>query len=196
MSRQIKERIIEQYGAKFHGVSDVAVVSVQGVGVIRMTAFRHALRAKGIRAMTVHNRLGQRALTSAGVIGLDPLLKGPSTLIWGGDGIVDIAKALSDEAKTLKQLQIRGGVTSGQLLSKADLEMLSKMPGRLELIGQVVAKATGAAGRVVSQIRATGGKVVSQVREFEKKKAAEAPPAEAAAPAADAAPAGDAAPSA
>jgi large subunit ribosomal protein L10 len=188
MSRLIKERIIQQYGAKFNGVSDVAVVSVQGVGVIRMTALRTALRAKGIRAMTVHNRLGQRALASAGVVGLEPLLKGPSTIIWGGDGIVDIAKALMDESKTLKQLQIRGGVASGQVLSKADVEALSKMPSRQELIGQVVGRATGAAGRVVGQIRAMGGKVVSQVRELEKKLAeaekAAAPAADGAAPAA------------
>jgi large subunit ribosomal protein L10 len=192
MSRLIKERIVEQYGTKFRGVSDVAVVSVQGVGVVRMTALRSALRAKGIRAMTVHNRLGMRALTSAGVVGLDPLLKGPSTLIWGGDGIVDIAKVLADQSKTLKQLQIRGGVTAGQLLSKADFEALSKMPSRQELIGQVIGRATGAAGRVVGQVGAMGGKVVSQVRELEKKLAeAEKAAAPVAAPADGAAPAAD-----
>jgi len=177
MSRMIKQRIVEQYGARFRGVADVAVVSVQGVGVVRMTALRSALRARNIRAMTVHNRLGKRALESAGLAGLDGLLKGPSTLVWGGDGIVDIAKALADQAKTLKQLQIRGGVTAGQILTKDDIEALSKMPSRQEMIGQVVGRAMGAAARVAAQVRSMGGKLVSQVRELEKKKAAESPPA-------------------
>jgi large subunit ribosomal protein L10 len=187
MSRLIKEKIVKQYGKQFQGVTDLAIVSVQGVGVQRMTAFRGALRGKGIRAMTVHNRLGKRALDSAGVTGLEPLLKGPSTLIWGGEGIVEIAKALSAEAKDLKGLQIRGGVTSGQILSGDDIEALSKMPSRQELIGQVVGRAMGPAARVAGQVKAMGGKLVAQVREFEKKQAeaekAAPPAAEGAAPA-------------
>jgi large subunit ribosomal protein L10 len=192
MSRVIKEKIVQQYGAKFEGVTDLAVVSVQGVGVQRMTAFRGALRGKGIRAMTVHNRLGKRALDAAGMTGMEALLKGPSTLVWGGDGIVDIAKALAAQVKDMKGLQIRGGVTAGQVLSKDDIETLSKMPSRQELIGQIVGRAMGPAARVAGQAKAMGGKLVSQVRELEKKLGEAAPPAapdaEGAAPAADAAP--------
>lgn len=189
MSRFIKEKIVEKYEAKFQGVSDVAVVSTKSVDVLRMTAFRGVLRTKGIRAMTVQNRLGKRALEAAGLTGIGALLKGPSTLIWGGDGIVDIAKALTAEAKNVAKMEIRGGVSGGQLLSKADIETLSKMPSREELIGMAVGKAMGAGSRVASQILAMGGQLVAQVREVEKK----APPVEAA-PVAEAAPAAEAAP--
>jgi large subunit ribosomal protein L10 len=193
MSRFIKEKMVERYQARFRDVQDVAVISTQGVDVLQMTALRTALRARGMRAMVVHNRIGRRALADIGLTSLKDLLRGPSTLVWGGDNVVDLAKALMAEAKKLPVVKIRGGVSAGQVLSDKDIETLSRMPSREGLMGRVVAIAMGAAGRVAGQIRAAGGKLVSQIREYEKK----APPDPvAAAPAAEAAPAGEAAPAA
>jgi len=187
MSRLIKESMVTRYQTRFRDVSDAAVISAQGVDVQKMTAFRGALRAKGIRAMTVQNRICRRALESTNLKALGGLLTGPSTVVWGADNIVTIAKALTDEAKNLKQIEIRGGVTSGQVLSKADIESLSRMPSREELLGQVIGRALGQAMRLSALIQASGGRLTAQVREVEKK----APPAPeaAAAPVAEAAPA-------
>ena len=190
MSRFIKEKMVERYQARFRDVQDVAVISTQGVDVLQMTALRTALRARGMRAMVVHNRIGRRALADIGLTSLKDLLRGPSTLVWGGDNVVDLAKALMAEAKKLPVVKIRGGVSAGQVLSDKDIETLSRMPSREGLMGRVVAIAMGAAGRVAGQIRAAGGKLVSQIREYEKK----APPdPNAAPPVADAAPAAGAA---
>jgi large subunit ribosomal protein L10 len=188
MSRMIKEKMVERYQTRFRDVSDAAVVSVQGVDVLHLTALRGTLRAKGIRALTVQNRICRRALESTPLAAAATLLRGPSTLVWGSDGIVSIAKALTAEAKAVKALQIRGGVSAGQVLSQADMEILSKMPSREELIGMVVGRAMGPASRVAAQVRSAGGRVVAQVREIEKKAPPEPAPAaaEAAAPAAPA----------
>jgi large subunit ribosomal protein L10 len=189
MSRLIKEKMVERYQSRFRDVTDVAVVSTQGVDVLKMTALRSTLRAKGIRAMVVHNRIGRRALAGVGLEGLKDLLRGPSTLVWGGESIVDIAKTLTAEAKTLAALKIRGGVSGGQVLTDKDLDALSQLPGRLELIGRAVAMAIGTGARLAAQIKAPGGRIVSQVREYEKKAAAAeaaAPDAVAAAPAPEA----------
>jgi large subunit ribosomal protein L10 len=184
MSRLIKERIVRQYQSRFGDVSDVAVVSTQGVDVLGLTAFRRALRAKGIRAMVIQNRLAKLALAETGLAPLGTLLRGPATLVWGGEGIVDIAKVLAAEVKTRTKIQICGGVTAGQVLSKEDIETLSKMPSRQELIGMAVGRAMGAAARVAAQVRSAGGRLVAQVREVEKKAlASEVAPAPEAAPA-------------
>jgi large subunit ribosomal protein L10 len=188
MSRFIKEKMVERYQARFRDVQDVAVVSTQGVGVLQMTALRSSLRAHGMRAMVVHNRIGKRALADIGLTGLKDLLRGPSTLIWGADNVVDLAKALTAEAKTVTKLEIRGGISAGQVLTKEDIETLSKMPSREELIGRVAGQAMSPAARVASLLVSAGGRLASQVREVEKKAAAEVP-AEGAAPvAAEAAP--------
>ena len=158
MSRMIKEKMVERYQTRFRDVADAAVVSVQGVDVLHLTALRGTLRAKGIRALTVQNRICRRALESTPLAAAATLLHGPSTLVWGSDGIVSIAKALTAEAKAVKALQIRGGVSAGQVLSQADMETLSKMPSREELIGRVAGQAMGPAARVAAMVASAGGR--------------------------------------
>jgi len=190
MSRAIKERIVKQYAARFSGVADVAVVSTQGIDVLRMTALRRNLRSKGVRALVVQNRLCKVALKGAGLEAATDLLRGPTTLVWGGDTIVDLAKVLTAEARSVKELQIRGGVSGGKRLSKEDIETLSKMPGRLELLAMVAGTFLGPARRVAAQIMAPARGLAAQIREIEKKAppveaAAEAPKAEGEAPKAE-----------
>ncbi len=89
MSRAIKELIVQDYEKRFRDVSDLAVVSAQGLDVGRMTALRRSLREKGFRAMIVKNRLCRRAFEAVGMEAAVGLLRGPSALVWGGEGIVE-----------------------------------------------------------------------------------------------------------
>ncbi len=179
MSRYLKERIVEEYAERFRGVADVAVIGTEGIDANRMVAFRDALRERGIRAMRVRNRLYRLAVRGTPLEGVEALLTGPSTVVWGGDSIVDVAKALTEQAKELQQLEIRGGVSGGAVLTKDEFEALSKLPSRTELIGQVIARAVGQAGRVVALATGVAAGLVAQIREIEKKApdgaAAEAP---------------------
>ncbi|KPJ77219.1 MAG: hypothetical protein AMS14_01095 [Planctomycetes bacterium DG_20] len=177
MSRFIKEKMVERYGERFRDVSEVAVISTQGVDAIRLTAFRTVLRRRGIQTMRVHNRLGRRALASGGLAGLEALLNGPSTIVWGGSGIVDIAKVLKDEAATITELEIRGGLSAGAVLSPAQMVSLSGLPSREELIARAVANAIGQAARVVAAATGAGSRLVAQIREVEGRAPADEMPA-------------------
>jgi len=183
MSRYIKERMVEQYAERFREVSDVAAVATEGVDANRMVALRAALHQRGLEAMRVQNRLCRRAIQDGPLAGADSLLDGPITLVWGADGIVDIAKALAEQAKDLSALEIRGGFSQGEVLSSEQIEALSKLPGREELIGQVVARAVGQASRVVRLAATPAGGLLAQIRELEKRgptePSGEAQPAEA-----------------
>jgi len=178
MSRLIKEKMVREYGERFRDVSAVAVINAQGIDVKRMMTFRGVLRERGIQAMRIHNRLGRRAFASGTLKGIDALLDGPSTILWGGESIVDIAKVLKDEAKTLTELEIRGGLSDGEILSSEQIQALSELPGRKELIGLAVGKAIGQAARVVAAVMAMGGRLVAQMREISEQAPAEETPAE------------------
>jgi len=173
MSRYVKEKIVAEYADRFGGVTDVAVVTAEGIDANRMVALRQTLRRRGIQAMRVQNRLVRLAIGDGALAGLETLFDGPTTLVWGGESIVDLAKVLTDEAKQTSELQIRGGVSGGQVLSKDQMEVLSKLPSREELIGQVLARAIGQAGRVIALALAGGGRLLAQIREIAKKGTAE-----------------------
>jgi len=163
----MKERMIAEYERRFRDVSDLAVVGTSGIDVGRMTALRDVLRAKGIQAMVVKNRLCRQALGTVGLKGATALVRGPSALVWGGSGLVEIAKTIVQEAKTLTELEIRGGYSAGQVLSGSDLDALARLPGREELIAQVIGKVLGQAGRVVALAMAPAGRLLGQVRELQ-----------------------------
>ena len=178
----MKEIIVAEYEKRFRDVSEMAVVGTSGIDVGRMTVLRDTLRAKGIQAMVVKNRLCRRALGALGLEGATALLRGPSALVWGGDSIVEIAKTIVQEAKTLTELDIRGGYSAGQVLSGAELDALARLPGREELIAQAIGKVLGQAGRVVALAMAPAGRLLGQVRELQERAG---PAAEPETPAAD-----------
>jgi large subunit ribosomal protein L10 len=174
MSRSMKERMVGEYEQRFSDVADVAVVNTEGIDANQMVALRATLRRRGIRAMRVQNRLARRAVQEGPLAGADVLFDGPTTLVWGGDSIVDIAKVLTDEAKELQQLEIRGGFSGGAVLTKRQMQDLSEMPSREELIGQIVGRAVGQAARIVSLATAPASGLLAQIREIEKQGPAEA----------------------
>jgi large subunit ribosomal protein L10 len=196
MSRPIKEQMVRQYAARFEGVSGLAVVRMQGLDVQRTTAFRAALRGRGVRAMVVRNSLCRRALATVGLEPAGALLEGPCTLVWGGESIVDLAKVVAEQAKAIVEVEVRGGYFEGRVLSKDDLDALSRMPGREELLGWVVGLAMGQGARVAALAMAPASRVLGQVRkraegaaeEGEPAAGPEAPPAAEAPPAVEAPP--------
>ncbi|MGB2997199.1 MAG: hypothetical protein WBC59_00985, partial [Phycisphaerae bacterium] len=97
----------------------------------------------------------------------------------GGESLVEIARTLVEQAKGLAGMEICGGFADGRIFSSAEIEALSRLPGREELIGQVVGRAVGQAARVAALATAPAGRVLSQIREYEKiAPASEAAPAE------------------
>ena len=50
--------------------------------------------------------------------GLDSILEGPTTLVWGGEDIVALSKEIAKWAKEIEPLKIKGGTTEGTALSR------------------------------------------------------------------------------
>ena len=51
-----------------------------------------------------------------GMDGLSRYLEGPSVLVWGGDGVAELAKEVSAQVKTLKKPEIKGGAVDGVVI--------------------------------------------------------------------------------
>ncbi len=175
MSKSLKKLLNDDLKKSFAGVSDVVVLSVEGVGGIENNQMRLALRKKNIRLQVVKNTLAKRVL---GEIGLGPaatFLEGPSAVAWGGPSIVELAKEIADWAGKLKKIQVRGGQTGGQPLTPEQVTALSKMPSREELLGRVVRLALSPAARVASLVASPAGRLAGQIKTKAEDKPADAP---------------------
>jgi large subunit ribosomal protein L10 len=181
MSKRVKEMLIGEVSARLKGVRDILVLDASKLSGVTANKLRLAMRKKNISALTVRNKLARKALNDAGLSALDSILEGPTTLVWGGEDIVALSKEIAKWAKEIEPLKIKGGTTEGTTLSPATVDALSKSPGRLELIGQIVTLMTSPGARLAGALLGPGGKLASQVKKISEKEegepAAEAPPA-------------------
>lgn len=164
MSKFVKELIISEIESQIGEVRDFVVVDSAKLDAITDNGFRLKLQEKGISTLTVKNTLARRAFANAGVEGLEDVLKGPSTLVWGGEDIVALSKEMSKWASDIENLAIKGGSTEGTALTSDDVAKLSKSPGRMELIGEIVSRILGPGAQLAGAIKGPGGTLAGQIK--------------------------------
>lgn len=164
MSKFVKELIIDDLKSRIGDVRDMLVIDSSKVDAITDNEFRAALRAQNVTLLTVKNSLARRALNDVGVDSLDPVLAGPSTLVWGGEDIVALSKEITKWAKQIATLEVKGGTVEGTSLDAAGVEALSKSPSREELIGRVVMLAQSPGAQLVGALLGPGGKIAGQLK--------------------------------
>lgn len=164
MSKFVKEMIISEIESRIGDTQDFVVVDSAKLDAITDNSFRLKLHEKGIDALTVKNSLARRAFANAGVEGLEDVLSGPSTLVWGTEDIVALSKEMAKWAEDIEGLVIKGGLTEGTSLSSDDVAKLSKSPGRMELIGQIVSCILGPGSQLAGAIKGPGGTLAGQIK--------------------------------
>jgi len=164
MSKFVKEMIISEIESRIGDVRDFVVVDSAKLDAITDNGFRLELQGKGIATLTVKNSLARRAFANAGIEGLEHVLNGPSTLVWGGEDIVSLSKEMAKWASKIEELAIKGGVTEGTALTSDDVKVLSKSPGRMELIGEIVSRILGPGAQLAGAINGPASTLAGQIK--------------------------------
>jgi large subunit ribosomal protein L10 len=79
------------------------------------------------------------SITSHPLLQEEQNLNGPNGIVFSYEDPAATAKVLYAAAKDDKALKIKIGVMDNKILNVAELETLSKLPSRQELLGQVAA---------------------------------------------------------
>lgn len=173
MGRQVKDMVISDIQSRIGDVKDFIVVDCSKIDAITANRWRLGLRKDRITALTVKNSIAANALRKKGIEGLNSVLAGPSTLIWGGDDIVALSKAVTKYAKDMPKMEIKGGSVEGQTLNAAAVDSLSKSAGRLETIGQIAGLMLAPGGQLSGCLRGPGGKLAGQLKTLSDKETSE-----------------------
>jgi large subunit ribosomal protein L10 len=187
MSKYVKELMMDQLRTDLDGDRSVLILDLKGLDAITEYQFRRDLRKKSIKMRVLRNTLARRVFEDMGMGGLSRYLDGPSVAVWGGGGVAELAKEISDQVKKLKKPEIKGGSVDGTVIGPDQLEDITKLPSREALIGRVVSLALAPVQRVISLANAPASGLLGQLKTL-----AEGAPADPANPEADAALAGGA----
>jgi len=108
-----------------------------------------------------------------GMDGLSRYLEGPSVLVWGGDGVAELAKEVSAQVKTLKKPEIKGGAVDGVVIGPGQVEEITKLPSREALIGRVVSLALAPVQRIVALAGSPAGNLMGQLKTLSEETSSE-----------------------
>ena len=184
MSKYVKEMMMDQLKSELDGTRSVLILDFKGLDAVAENQLRLSLRRKSIRMRALKNTLARRVFDDLGLGDLSRFLEGPSVAVWGGDGVAELAKEISDQVKKLKKPEIKGGAVDGVVIGAEAVEDITKLPSREALIARVVNLALSPAQRVVSLANAPASGLLGQLQTMSEG-AADQGPGAAEAPAAE-----------
>lgn len=137
MKREEKARIIQEIAEKLRGNSAV-LVDYQGMNVAQSTQLRARSREAGVEFVVAKNTLTRMAADEAGVEDLSQYLVGPTALAFSEDPVAS-AKLMAEFAEQVESFALKGGLLEGnRVLDEGEVAALSRLPGREQLLAQVV----------------------------------------------------------
>lgn len=132
-----KKAIVDNVSAVLAGAQAAALAEYRGLTVAQMTALRKKARESEVYLRVVKNNLARRAIEGSDFECLKDEFAGPLALAAGADPVV-VARVLSEFAKENEALRIKAAAMGGRLISDAQLKTLARLPGRDQLLAQLL----------------------------------------------------------
>ena len=133
-----KRNSVDKLKNEFSQYKGYIFTDYRGLTVEQITQLRHQLRPLDSAFKVVKNnyaKIAMRSLTDS----LDGQFVGPTAIAYvKGDNGNEIAKVLFKTAKDTQKLVVKAGYLDNGLLDAQQLEELSKLPSKLELIASLM----------------------------------------------------------
>lgn len=116
-----------------------AMAYYRGLTVSEVSELRVKARQAGVYMRVVRNTLARRAVEGTDFACLQPVLQGPSLLLFAREEPSAAARLLRDFAKDHELLEVKALVLDGRLLPASDLKRVASLPSKQEALGTLVA---------------------------------------------------------
>jgi large subunit ribosomal protein L10 len=142
LSKDKKTQLVDEVSTLLSDSKMTVMVKYQGTSVKAMQDLRKSAKDNGTKVKVVKNRLFKKALeTNATLKSVDASeLQGQLLYAFNAQDEVAPAQSLKAFAKTNPQIEFVGAISGeGRFLSSDEVKALADLPGKNELIAQVVA---------------------------------------------------------
>lgn len=142
LTRQQKETRVQEVGSDVAGASGVVFLAYDALTIADSNELRNRLFEANCSMKVIPKRLLKIALAGADV-SFNPMEhEGQMAIIFGKDAVAP-AKVLSAFAKGKQNLRLVAGVLDGRLIASSEVAQLASLPGKQELLGQLVGVLSG-----------------------------------------------------
>ena len=161
-----KEDAVKALKDEFEGYNGYIFTDYRGMTVAQLTDLRTALRKSDAQYRVIKNSFAKIAMKDLGKGGAEEQMVGPTAVALAkGDESNVVAKALFEAIKNGAPMQVKGALIDGELMSVDEVEALSKLPTKLELIaslmGTMKAPVQKLAATLLAYVESKGGVATS-----------------------------------
>lgn len=172
MTRTEKAKLIDGIRANADSASFAALTDFKGMTVEELTGLRVNLRNAGGQYHVVKNTLARIALDGGKHDVIKNQFHDNCGIALALDDPVQVAKALSEFAKRSKLFKLRCASLDGKELNADQIEALAKLPGREQLLAQMLGTLNAVPTNMVSLFANMIRSLLYALKAIEEKKAA------------------------
>ena len=164
MERSQKEAQVNELRSIFNSMSAGVLVDYRGIEANQVVELRKKLNDASSTMKVIKNSLARIAAENTPIAELADQFTQTRALIYSDGDAVQQAKVLSEAAKSLDKLRILAGILVGDsktsILNSGEVEALSKLPSRDELIMKLLFLMQAPATQFVRTLNAVPAKFV------------------------------------
>ena len=135
---EAKKVLVEEIKDNLKNAKSVVVLDYRGLNAAEDTKLRKTARENNVVYKVYKNRLIIRALDELGITGYNPAdFEGTTSIAFGQDE-VSAAKVISQAKKEFNKTEIKFGLLDQAVISKEEVEKLSKIPSKEVLIAMLL----------------------------------------------------------
>jgi len=160
VNREQKTEKITSLAERLENAKAIIFTEYRGLKVSETDELRSQLRENNASFKVINNRLMKRALKNAGLESLYAHFTGPTAIASSDEDPISPAKIITKFAKNHKNLIVKGGYMDGSELSINDVNSLSAMPSREELLSKALSSMSAPATNMAAVLAAIPRKLV------------------------------------
>ncbi|PRY16187.1 LSU ribosomal protein L10P [Pontibacter ummariensis] len=173
MTREEKEIIVNELSEKLANTNYFYITDASTMSVATINQFRRMCFDRGLEYKVYKNTLIKKALDTleADTAALEGVLKGASGILFSPESGNAPAKLIQDFRKKGNTLPLLKGayIDAGLFVGNDQLDALSKIKSKAELIGDVIGMLQSPAKNVVSALQSGGGKLAGILKTLSEK---------------------------
>lgn len=160
---------MEMLSQKFAKAKSAILTKYAGLTVKQQTQLRADIKKVGGEFIVAKNTLIDRTLNKEEI---RPSLQDQTAVVFAYEDGVEPLKVIVKFADESKVLEVKQGFVDGRVMSADQLHELSKLPGKTEMLGQLLARLNAPANKLVGVLTASQRNLVYALAAIRDKKQA------------------------
>jgi len=158
MKKQDKIFTVQNLAAQLKEAKTVVLTDYQGLTANQISQLRTMVKKVGGELMVVKNTLLQRALKEASLP--VPENEGPTAIVIGIEDEIEPIKTLSQHQRNLGLPKFKSGIWEDRLITAEELEELSQLPGRDQLLAKLASLLRSPGVRLIGSLSGNQRKLI------------------------------------